>query len=210
MTDPDRILAEFTRAWEAGELPDPDAFLARAPASEQPALSDRIRAYLAVAPEPDYDDAAWARLTADPAARRAAELPLGAPEPWPSLLPRLRARAGLTWAEVARGLGVARPERAERYLVAMERGEHEPRRVTRRALDALGRVLGVPAEALAWTGGPAQPALLRAAPSAAPAAAAAPAPPPLEELELMADLATRDADDWDDADLLFLGGRDLT
>jgi transcriptional regulator with XRE-family HTH domain len=200
MTDPDRILADFTRAWEAGELPDPDAFLARARADEQGPLSERIRAYLAVAPEPDYDDAAWARLAADPAARRAAEFPLGAPEPWPTLLPRLRARAGLTWAEVARGLGVARPERAERYLVAMERGDHEPRRVTRRALDALGRALGVPAETLAWTGGPPQPALLRAA---------AAGPPPLEELELIADLATRDADDWDDADLLFLGGRDL-
>jgi hypothetical protein len=31
----------------------------------------------------------------------------------------------------------------------------------------------------------------------------------MEELELMADLGTRDADDWDDSDLLFLGGRDL-
>lgn len=202
MTDADRILSEFTRAWEAGELPDPDDFLARASAGERPELSSRIRAYLAVAPEPDYDEAALTRLAADPAAARAAELPLGAPEPWPSLLPRLRARAGLSWAEVAARLDVQRPERAERYLEAMEDGSHEPRRVTRRALEALARILAVPVDALGWTGAPPRPALLRAAP--APAAAA---PPPLDELELMADLATRDASDWDDTDLLFLGGR---
>ncbi len=199
MTDP---LHDFTRAWEAGEMPDPDAFLSRVPADEQPALSARIREYLAVAPEPEYSEAAWAALAADPAAARAAAIPLGEPEPWPTLLPRLRARAQTTWAEVARSLGVKRPERAERYLVAMERGEHEPARVTRRALDALGRALDVPVDALLWTGPP--PAAMFRAAAAAPAPAAA-----LEELGRLADLATRDADDFDDADLLFLGGRDL-
>jgi transcriptional regulator with XRE-family HTH domain len=204
MTDPQRILNDFARAWEAGDVPDPDDYLARADPADRASLSGQLRAYLAAAPEPEYGAATWSTLAADPAAVRAAELPLGAPEPWPSLLPRLRARAGLTWADVARTLGVQRPERAERYLLAMERGEHPPQRVTRRALEALGRALGVPADALAWTGAPPKPALLRGG-SALPAAAAAPVP--LQELEQLADLATRDAAEWDDADQLFLGGR---
>ncbi len=205
MTDP---LHDFTRAWEAGEMPDPDAYLARVPPAEQPGLSARIREYLAVAPEPAWSEDAWSTLAADPAAVRAAALPLGEPEPWPTLLPRLRARAQTTWAEVARSLGVARPERAERYLLAMERGEHEPARVTRRALDAISRALNVPAETLLWTGPP-PAAMFRAAAAAGGAAAPAPAPAALDELDRMADLATRDADEFDDADLLFLGGRDL-
>lgn len=203
MTDP---LSQFIRAWEAGERPDPDAYVDRVPVAERHALSRQILDYLEVAPEPEYDAAGLAALAADPAAARAAEIPLGGPEPWPSLLPRLRARAGVTWADVARSLGVSRPERAEGYLAAMEAGSHEPRRVTRRALDAIARALSVPVDALAWTGPEPAPALLRAP---APAAAAGP-PPSLKSLETLADLATTDADDWDDADLLFLGGRDLS
>ena len=201
MTDP---FEAFARAWEAGELPDPDAYLSRVPPDERVALSERIRDYLAVAPEPEWDDATWSGLAADPAAARALEIPLAEPEPWPSLLPRLRARARVSWRDVARSLGVARPERAEAYLVAMERGEHEPARVTRRALAAIGRALDVPVEALLWTGPPPAAMLRVAAP-----AAAAPPPGTLEELDRLADLATRDADDFDDADLLFLGGREL-
>ncbi len=201
MTDP---FEAFARAWEAGELPDPDAFLDRVPPADQPALSARIREYLAVAPEPSWDDEAWSRLSADPAVARALEVPLAEPEPWPSLLPRLRARARVTWGDVASSLGVARPERAEAYLVAMERGEHEPARVTRRALAAISRALDVPVEALLWTGPPPAAMFRAAAPAAAPPPAAM-----LEELDRMADFATRDADDFDDADLLFLGGREL-
>jgi hypothetical protein len=74
--------------------------------------------------------------------------------------------------------------------------------VSRRALDALGRILGVPADALAWSGPGPQPAgaVLRAT-NAAPAG--------VDRLARLAELATTDADDWDDADDLFLGGRDL-
>lgn len=207
--DGDRILEEFMAAWEAGRSPDPDAYVDRAAEAEQVELSERIRTYLMVAPDPVYDEMAWAAAAADPVAARAAEIPLGDPEPWPALLPRLRARAGMSWADVARGLGVSRPEKAEGYLVAMERGEHDPRRVTSRALEALGRLLGVPAEALGWTGGGPPPALLRAA-APAPAAGGSAAPPPapdLSALEEIAERVSRPAHDWDDADELFLGGR---
>ena len=92
----------------------------------------------------------------------------------------------------------------------MERGEHDPRRVTRRALDALGRILGVPWETLSWTGGPAPTgALMRSsAPTPASDGAAAPAPPDVDALEIIADMALTPADDWDDSDDLFLAGRD--
>lgn len=200
MTDP---LEAFARAWEAGRVPDPDDYLERVPLSERAALSERLRTYLLTAPEPEYSEATWEALAADPAVARAAALPLGDPEPWPTLLPRLRARARVSWAEVAGSLGVSRPDRAEDYLEAMERGEHAPARVTRRALAAIARALDVPADALAWTGPP-PAALLRA-----PAAAGALAPSALEELDRIADLATRDADAFDDVELLFCGGREL-
>ena len=61
----------------------------------------------------------------------------------------------------------------------------------------------VPLEALLWTGPP-PAAMFRTT-----ASAAAPAPAAVSELDRIADLATRDADDFDDADLLFLGGREL-
>ena len=209
MSDPDRILSEFMRAWEAGAVPDPDEYLDRVPVEQQAGLSEQIRTYLLVAPEPEYDAPTWSRLAADPAAVRAAAWPLAEPEPWPSLLPRLRTRAGLSWADVAGRLGVSRPERAERYLRDMERGEHDPRRVTRRALDALARIFGVPADALAWTGGgtaPA-PALLRSS-APAPVSGEAGGPPDVDALEVIADMALTEADDWDDSDELFLAGRD--
>jgi transcriptional regulator with XRE-family HTH domain len=202
MSDLERTLTDFMRAWEAGRTPDPDDYLERVPPADRPELSERIRTYLMVAPEPDYDDAAWERLAAAPAAVRALQMPLGDPEPWPSLLPRLRARAGLSWREVAQRLGVQRPDKAAGYLEAMERGEHDPRRVTRRALDGLGRILGVPADALAWTGpggATTAGAVLR---SSAPASA------DIDMLLTLADLATLSADDWDDSDDLFMAGRD--
>jgi transcriptional regulator with XRE-family HTH domain len=200
--DVDRILTEFMQAWEAGGTPEPDDYLDRVPPERQAELSEQLRTYLMVAPEPDYDAGTWDRLAASPAVTRAMEIPLAGPEPWPALLPRLRERAGVGWADVAQRLGVRSPDKAQGYLEAMERGEHDPRRVTRRALDALARILGVPADALAWTGpGGATPAgvVLR---SSAPATA------DLDTLSTLADLAATDADDWDDSDDLFLGGRD--
>jgi transcriptional regulator with XRE-family HTH domain len=203
MSDADRILSEFMHAWEAGQAPDPDEYLDRAPPGEQHELSQQIRTYLAIAPEPAYSEAAWARLCDDPAALRAGAMALGEPEGWPSLLPRLRARAGLSLREVAERLGVSRPEKAERYLRDMEAGTHDPRRVTRRALEALGRVLGVSAETLAWTGGGGgpSPALLR---SASPEGVQ----PVDYSVEELAELGTTSAEDWDDSDDLFCGGRD--
>ncbi len=88
---------------------------------------------------------------------------------WPELLPRLRDRAGLSVRAVAERLvGVfglrGQEERAVARLEEMERGELDATRVSRRLLDALGTVLGVPGEELAEAG------TLRFRPAAAPSA----------------------------------------
>jgi transcriptional regulator with XRE-family HTH domain len=202
MSDTDHVMSEFIRAWERGERPDVDDYLARVAADARDELSGQITTYLMVAPEPEYDDDAFAALHADPVAQRIAGMRFDEPEPWPSLLPRLRARAGLTWAAVAERLGVSSPVRAERYLERMESGDHDPIRVSETLLERLGRILGVGADVLAWRGGPAASAtpLFRSAP--APAASM---PPP--DLEALADLAMTPASP-DDVDELFLGGRE--
>lgn len=202
MTDTDPVLSEFIRAWERGALPDVDDYLARVAPEQRDELSDQITTYLMLAPEPEYDEADWQRLAADPVAQRVAASTLEEPEPWPSLLPRLRERAGRSWRQIAERLGVSSPERAARYLEKMESGEHDPQRVSETLLERLGKALEVSTDALSWRGGPAA-----AAPALYRAAAPAPSEPP-SHLEVLADLAMTPAAAWDDVDELFLGGRD--
>ena len=97
MTDPDRILSEFIDAWRAGERPDAGAYVDRAPPGARPELARTIEVFLTLAPEPEYDAAAWATLTADPAvARITAAVESDDAESWSALLPRLRERRGLS------------------------------------------------------------------------------------------------------------------
>ena len=144
-------------------------------------------------------------MAADPILRAALEATGRDAGAWPELLPRLRERAGLSVRAVAERLtGVfglrGQEERAVARLEQMERGELDASRVSRRLLDALGTVLGVPGEELAEAG------TLRFRPAAAPARAVprrrraarprwprisrrsrrprrAPAPPPMDELD---------------------------
>lgn len=83
MSDTDRILIEFMQAWEAGRLPEPDAYLERVPPEQRHALSKDIQAYLMVAPEPEYDEATWAALASSPSPRAAATCPSGSPSHGP-------------------------------------------------------------------------------------------------------------------------------
>jgi transcriptional regulator with XRE-family HTH domain len=200
MTDTEHVLSEFIRAWEAGRLPDAEDYLERVAPEQRDELAAEMTTYLMLAPEPEYGGAAWEQLRADPAAARIAARPFGEPEAWPSLLPRLRERAGVTWRQAAERLGVSKPERAEDFLERMERGELDPNRVSPTLLARLGRVLGVSAGTLAWRGtaGSAAPALYRQG-------SEAPSP---DHLAVLADLAMTPAAEWDDVDELFLGGRD--
>lgn len=206
MTNVAHILGEFIAAWNAGQRPRLAAYLERVPPAERDDLADQIETFLMLAAEPEYTAEAWAEMTSDPAVRAAAEAAFAEAEPWPSLLPRLRERAGVTWSYVAERLAqrfdfAGREEKATRYLEDMESGQLEPRRVSRRLLDALGELLGASAETLrdvGLLGGAMRPAtaggtLFRAEGDAGEwlgedievlsRAAMAPAPAPLDEVD---------------------------
>jgi len=157
MTDPDRILSEFIDAWTAGQQPEPMDYIERAPADARDALADEIATYLAHAPTPDYSADVLAELMADPAVVELSNAIESDHGLWPTLLPRLRRRASLDRAELAArlaaGLGIeGREADTEKYLAEMERGTLDPRGVSQRALNALGRILGVRPDALPRAG----------------------------------------------------------
>ena len=207
MTDPDRILSEFIDAWHAGERPDAGAYVDRAPPGAQPELARTIEVFLSLAPEPDYDQTAWATLTADPAvARIGAAVESDDAEPWSALLPRLRERRGLSLDALAGavserlGLAGGRQAKARTYLDDLEHDRLVPERLSRRLLDALATVLDTPAAWLERAGAaPAAPAgaLYRRQGEGAVE----------QRLEVIADAMLAGAADWDEVDELFQGGR---
>lgn len=206
----DRVLSQFIDAWNAGLRPDVDAYLERVPADERPELAEALSSFLTWAPAPDYGGAALDAIAAEPAVVAATSAAL-----WPALLPPLRRRAALSTRELAARvvellrLPAGSAAKTERYLTRMEAGELEPAGVSRRLLEALGRILGIPAGELEAAGDvsalrasppAAAPARFRAAPGAADAVR--------EDLEILADaLSAAPADDWDEVDVLFRGGR---
>lgn len=149
----DKVLSDFIDAWNAGRRPDVDAYLEQVAETERDALADALLAWLDVAPAPAYDERAREAIRAEPvlAALRAAE----ADEAGllPSLVPRLRVRAGLSVRELAAQLTATvglrgQEERAATYLERLERGELDGRRLSRRLLDALADALRTPADHL--------------------------------------------------------------
>jgi hypothetical protein len=209
MTHPDQVLSDFIDAWNSGRRPSVREHLRRVDEDRRDELAEQIATWLEVAPPPPYGEEARAAIRSEPVVRRV--LAAGAHDvgSWPTVLPRLRRRAGLGLADVAGRLvaglglgGVAEADRAEAYLERMERGELGPDRVSRRLLDALGELLGVSGRSLADLGGRAgavlRPAaaggtLFRAGQDAhelvaqdievLSRAAMAPAPAPMDELD---------------------------
>jgi hypothetical protein len=216
-TDRERILSQFIDAWHAGQRPDVDDFVDRAPAEERNELADDIATFLTWAPTPAYDGAALDAIEAEPIVAEALAAARGPGGLWPSLLPRLRARAAVSTAQLASGLVdlLALPSGSQRktevYLERMEDGELAPAGVSRRLLDGLARLLGVARDELEGAGdlgrwqtppAAAAPAIqFRAAPGAAEAIR--------EDLEVLADalMPPDDDEDWDEVDELFRGGR---
>ena len=198
------LLSDFIDAWNAGDRPRVADYLARAAPDERAELAARLEDWLVVAPTPDYGDRAREGIRTEPALRLALGEIATEAGLWPELLPRLRERAGLALRDLAARVTASfglrgEEERAERYLERMEHGDLDAARVSRRLLDALGAVLGVPAETLARAGtlhpaaaAPGQ-ALFRAAPGSAASfkddlealsrAAMTPAPAPMDELD---------------------------
>jgi hypothetical protein len=190
MSTNDQVLNEFIDAWNAGRRPRVREYLARLPdGPDRDALADRITSWLEVAPTPSYDEETRLAILADPIVAGALAGPV----------PALRAHAGLSVSELAARLidrlSLKRDDtaRAAGYLEQLETGALDPSRLSRRLLDALGAVLGVPGSALASPPRPASGALFRAASDAGnwvrddievlSAAAMAPAPSPMDELD---------------------------
>ncbi len=212
-TDRDRILSEFIDDWNAGRRPDVDDYLARVPEGERDELADQLMSFLTFAPTPEYSDEALKAIRAEPIVAEALSASEGRAGVLPSLLVRLRARVGLSNAEVASSLvqslelGEERAPKTAAYLQRLEEGDLEPSRVSLRVFDALARLFGVPRSELEGAGdlgGWAAPAAPAAAFRASDEAADAAAP----HLDLLAKgLTTPGEAARDEVDDLFLGGR---
>lgn len=197
MSTTDQVLSEFIDAWNAGRRPSAREYLARLPdGPDRDELADQITSWLEIAPAPVYRQSVRSEIAAEPVV---AQLLEG--------VPALRANAGLSTPEVAArlverlALDSSDVGRTTGYLERLENGGLDPTRVSRRLLDALGGLLGVPGRALldsASIGRGLRPAaaggaLFRSEGLAHPSvrtdiealsrAALTPAPPPMDELD---------------------------
>ena len=208
----EQVLSEFIDAWNAGQRPDVDDYIARVPADEQPALGEELATFLTFAPTPEYSDQALAAIRAE--IGEGAEAKQGI---FGALLARVRERGGMSTADVAGelvgelGLSKKQAPKTAQYLDRLESGSLEPTRVSRRVFEALGKLFRIPAGELegaadrsGWSVAPAMPAaaapVFRADEEAAAAAS--------QHLEVLADaLAAPGGRTRDEVDDLFLGGR---
>ena len=213
----EQVLSEFIDAWNAGQRPDVDEYIARVPEEERAAFSDELLSFLSLAPMPEYSDAAMAAIEAEPALIEALHTSTGKTSLLPGLLKRLRERIGMSTADVAGelvdelGLADDQKPKTAGYREQLEEGRLEPSRVSRRVFDALGRIFGLggselegAADAGGWTPVPAPAAsvapVFRAKRGAAELAG--------HHLEVIADaLAAPGGEPRDEVDELFLGGR---
>ena len=204
----DRILSEFIDAWAAGARPRVQEFMERVPETEREELAAQIAAFVEWAPTPAFDPAAREAILAEPAAAAAVGALDREAGLWPALLPRLRGRLGVgeLAARLAEALGLqGREAKTLAYLERMEAGTLDPTGVSRRVLEALGRILGADPgelEAAGTFGGFSRPAF---------AAFRSDAPPEelARRLEVVADaLSAESPEGFDDVDRLFRGGRD--
>jgi hypothetical protein len=159
MSTTEQVLSDFIDAWNAGRRPRVREYLARVPeGATRDDLADQISTWLEVAPAPRHSSATRAQIRAEPIVQSVFAAVGDDAGLWPSVLPQLRARAGLSVGDLASslvdrlGLGSGSRERTADYLERMERGELEASRVSRRLLDALGDLLGASGRALADAG----------------------------------------------------------
>jgi hypothetical protein len=205
MTDTDRLLGEFIDAWVAGRRPDAATYLDRARPEDREALEEGIVAFLDATPVPRYGEDELRRLREDPAVQS-----LASTTSWSAVLRRLRSRAGVDNPALARSLGrdlgwdEAGARKARTYLDDLDAERRPADRVSRRVLDALACALRVPRATLeaAASGLRPSPQLLWRAEDPAQGAVA-------RHLDVLtAALRVEPADDQDDVDRAFTGGRD--
>ena len=210
MSTTEQLLSDFIDAWNAGRRPRVREYLARLPdGPERDDLADQLTSWLEVAPTPAYSEQTRAEISQTPALARLREATDKDAGLWPTVVPTLRERAGLSIADLAGklverfGLDRKETERTAGYLDRLERGALDPTRISQRLTAALAGILGVGERTLTDAGtynrglrppaAAAGGALFRAA-APAPAAyredfevlaraARTPAPPPLDELD---------------------------
>ena len=204
----EQILSQFIDAWNAGERPDVDEYVARAAEDDRAELAEQLIAFLSVAPTPHYGDEALAAIRAEAEAASAPNAIL------PQLLARLRTRLGLSSADLASSIVAelelreeAKPK-AEGYVERLEHGELNPAGVSRRIFEVLARAFAVPRSELegaadlgSWTTPtPRAAPVFRADADAAEAVS--------RHLEVLTDaLQAPSSGVRDEVDELFLGGR---
>src|SRR3954454_11784844 len=94
----EQVLSEFIDAWNAGQRPAVEAYIARGPAEEQVSLGEELAAFLTFAPTPEYTDDALAGIRAEIAEVGETSGETGL---FRALLMRLRERMDSSTAEVA-------------------------------------------------------------------------------------------------------------
>jgi transcriptional regulator with XRE-family HTH domain len=207
----EQVLSEFIDAWNAGERPDVEEYIARVAAEEQAALGEELMTFLTFAPTPEYSDDALTAIRAEAADAVGAQ---GQRSLFAALFTRLREHAGMSTADVAGalvgelGLREEQTPKTAGYLERIESGKLEPARVSRRVFEALGKVFRLPGAELegaadrgTWSIGVAQAAPVFRATEAAAARAE-------RHLDVLADaLAAPGGEARDEVDDLFLGGR---
>ena len=212
----EQVLSEFVDAWNAGERPDVDDYIARVAEEEQAALSEELLTFLTFAGTPEYSDDAMAAIRTEPVVAEGTKDGMERTGLLPGLLARLRERFGLSTDDVAGelvgelGLLDEQKPKTASYLERLEEGKIEPSRISRRVFEALGRVFHVPSDELEGAADRGGWSTIATAPAAAPvfradedAAASA-----SRHLEVLADaLAAPGSKQRDAVDELFLGGR---
>jgi transcriptional regulator with XRE-family HTH domain len=209
MVSIDRVLSEFIDDWNAGRRPQVDDYLERVPEGERDDLADRLMTWLEVAPTPGYDEPTREAIRSEPVARATIDAMASEAGLWPELLPSLRKRASLSVGELAKklvvavGLGAGSEPKATEYLEQLEQGSLNPARVSATVIEKLAAILRVDPSLLNQAGGPA----FRPAPMFR--AAIEPGADTLHNMEVLADMLTAKApaEDWDEVDQLFQGGR---
>jgi hypothetical protein len=211
MSDVERLLSEYIAEHREQGDADPQGYLERVDGLDRRELAALIDAYLARAPRRGWDpeafrDSGTARQVEALSRSLAGESGL-----WPSLLPRLRARARLKRVEVvsrlAAALGVAwREEKVGLYYHEMEQGSLPAEGVSDSVLEALGRILGESATALREAGRSLGPGRTTGAPPGAVFTRMARAPEGAEPRAAPAEPERGEAE-WDEVDELFRGRR---
>ncbi len=202
----DLLLNEFIEAWNAGQRPRVDDYIERAPNGERAELAGLIGAFLEIAPTPNFSQEQLEEIRRDPTVQAVVALIDSHSGLWPALLPRLRERAKLTRDQVVGQLAellrvAGREPKVKRYYHEMESGTIEPRGVSRKVLEGLGKIFTVDVGELERAGDFQAPA------PGAPAAAHMRTETREEVRAAEVTAAPSPPDAWDEVDELFRGGR---